>query len=259
MIISSTATFNKGTGLSLSTTNVLLGSTPTITDPGAGEVAKNITNIDHSLTFTSGTLNVDFEVSFGAQINIGYVGISGHDAALPAQATIELYNDTTLVDSVVIKRNHNIMFTFANQTFQDLIVKFITVPISYTTTVSYIAAGEYITLTQGEQSGYSRSWLLRGLTQRTSTNLQSAPTATTQRSMPLKASLSLPNFSTIDSQNLWQDFIDFSFTQPFFIKELDDKPESSYLCFDPRHKINAHPQTRSLNTMTMNFNAYNGL
>ena len=112
-------------GISISTSNVLTDQTPVITDAGIGETPSNISDWDHSLNYTCGTNVANFAVSYGAQTNISYVAISGHTAATPAQATIELYNGATLIDSAVIKRNHNIMFTFPSQAFQDLIVKFV--------------------------------------------------------------------------------------------------------------------------------------
>jgi hypothetical protein len=174
-IITSTSTAATGAGLSISTTNVLIDQVPTVTDAGIGEVNSNISDPDHSLNYTCGTNVGDFSVSYGAQTNISYVAISGHTAATPTQATVKLYNGATLIDSVVIQRNNNIMFTFPAQTFQDLIVTFITVPNNFQMTVSYIAAGEHITILTGEQSGYSRNWLNRHITQRTTTNLQVSP------------------------------------------------------------------------------------
>lgn len=258
-IISNVATQSTEKGLSISRSNVLIGQTPTITDVGVGEDADNISDPNHSLNYTCGSSAVNFAVSYGAQTNISYVGISGHNAATPAQATVELYNDTTLIDSVVIKRNHNIMFTFPAQTFQDLKVVFITVPVSYQMTLSFIAAGRHLTIATGEQAGYKRAWLNRHTTQKTTTNLQVGPVSGTRKSKALKGSLSFPNQLAVFAEGTWQDFIDFSFDQPWFIKEQIDKPESSYLCFDPAHDIKAHPQTPVLDVIMLKFTAYNGL
>ncbi len=51
--------------LSISTTNVLTGQTPVVTDPGTNEVASNISSSDHSLTYTCGTAVGDFQVDYG--------------------------------------------------------------------------------------------------------------------------------------------------------------------------------------------------
>ena len=258
-IINSASASVAAQGLSISTSNVLMDLTPVITDAGIGEIPANISDPDHSLNYTCGSTNVDFSVAFGAQTNINYVGISGHTAATPAQATVQLYNGATLIDSVIIKRNHNIMFTFATQAFTNLIVKFITVPQSFRMTVSYIAAGEHITILTGEQSGYARNWLNRGITQRTATTLSVGPISSTQKVKPLNGSLSLPNETAAFTEGAWQTFIDFSYEQPFFIKEVKDKPESSYICYNPESKIKAHSQNITLNSISLKFTAYNGL
>lgn len=258
-IINNVAAATDREGLSISTTNVLLNLVPTITDPGTNEVASNISDPDHSLNYTCGTTVADFSVSYGAQTNISYVAISGHTAATPTQATIELYNDTTLIDSVVLQRNNNVMFTFAPQAFQNLIVKFVTVPNNYQMTVSFIAAGEYLTIAKGQQAGYMRNWLTRHTTQRTSSTLEVGPISSTQRSKALSGMLSLPNELAIFAEGTWQTFVDFSYEQPFFIKEFKSKPESTYLCYDPTHGFKSHPQTPTLDVITLKFTAFNGL
>lgn len=258
-IITNNATASLTDGLSLSTTNVLINQVPIITDPGTDEIPANISDPDHSLNYTCGTSVGDFAVSYGPQVNISYVAISGHTAATPTQATIELYNDTTLIDSVILQRNNNVMFTFPSQTFQDLIIKFVTVPNNFQMTVSYIAAGQHLTLTYGEQAGYKRSWLMRHLTQRTTTNLQVGPVSTTQKSKAMKGVLTLPNEFATFVEGTWQTFIDFSYEQPFFIKEISSKPESTYICFDPKFNISAHSSTRTLDVSSLSFTLFNGM
>ncbi len=258
-IITNTATAIDREGLSLTTSNVLIDVVPTITDPGTDEVPANISDPDHSLTYTCGTSSADFAVSYGAQIDISYVAISGHTTATPTQGTIELYNDTTLIDSVVLQRNNNVMFTFPAQAFQDLIIKFITVPNTFQMTVTFIAAGEFLTILTGQQAGYNRNWLNRHVTQRTVSNLQVGPISSTQRSKVLKGTLSFPNESALFTETTWQKFIDFSFEQPFFIKEFKSKPESTYICYDPMPGIKSHSQTPALNMITLSFTVFNGL
>ena len=127
--------------LSITSTNILTGVTPVVTDGAIGAIPTNVVNPDHSLTLSSGIAVADFSISFGSTASISYLAISGHDAATPANATIQLFNDVTLIDSVALTRNNNVMFTFNAQTFTDLIVKFVTVPNTFVTTVSYIASG----------------------------------------------------------------------------------------------------------------------
>jgi hypothetical protein len=246
-------------GLSISSTNVLLDVIPTITDPGTNEVAANISDPNHSLNYTCGTNVADFAVSYGAQSDISYVGISGHTSATAAPATIELYDGVTLIDSVDLTRNNNVMFTFPELDFTDLIVKFITVPNNYQTTVSFIAAGEYITIEKGQQAGFARNWLNRHTTQRTVSNEQVGPISSTQKSKSLPGKLLMPNELAIFSNGVWQDFIDFSYEQPFFIKEVKSLPESSYICYDPKPGVKSHPTTTTLDVITLSFSVYNGL
>ena len=245
--------------LAISTSNVLIDVVPTLTDAGTGEVAANISDPDHSLNYTCGTAIGDFQASYGAQNNISYVAISGHTAATPATATIELYDNVTLIDTVTITRNNNIMFTFPEMNFTDLIVKFITVPNNYQMTVSFIVAGKYLAIETGQQAGYARNWLNRHVTQRSNSTLEVGPISSTQRAKALKGMLSLPNELAIFTEGTWQEFIDFSFEQPFFIKEFQDKPESSYICYDPIPGVKSHPQTPTLDVITLKFTVYNGL
>tara|TARA_R110002096_G_scaffold23468_2_gene74633 strand:+ start:949 stop:1695 length:747 start_codon:yes stop_codon:yes gene_type:complete len=246
-------------GVSISTSNVLLGVVPTITDVGAGEIPANISDPDHSLNYTCGTSTSDFAIIYGAHTNISYVAISGHNAATPAPATVQLYNGATLVDSVVISRNHNIMFTFPPQSFSNLIVKFLTNANNFQMTVSYIAAGQYVNLTYGTQAGYKRNWLNRHTIQRTTTNLQVAPISTTQRNKVLTGSLKLPNELATFAEGDWQTFIDFSYEQPFFLKEVESKPESTYICYDPSFDDSTHNSTTTLNSLMLKFTLFNGL
>jgi hypothetical protein len=245
--------------LSISKTNVLIGVTPTVTDAGVGEVAANISDPDHSLNYTCGTAVGNFEVDYGAQTNISYVAVSGHTAATPANATIQIYNGALLIDSVVLVRNNNVMFTFPQMTFTALKIRFVTVPNNFQMTVSFIAAGQHLTIATGEQSGYSRNWLNRHISQRTTTNLQVGPVSSLTQKKVLKGTLSLPNESIAFAEVDWQTFIDFAFKQPFFIKEVATKPESSYICFDPKFDANAHSQTRALNALKLKFTVFNGL
>jgi hypothetical protein len=245
--------------LAISTSNVLIDQIPVLTDAGTGEIASNISDPDHSLNYTCGTAIGDFQASYGSQTNISYVAISGHTAATPDTATIQLYDGVTLIDSVIITRNNNIMFTFPEMSFTDLIVKFITIPNNYQMTVSFIAAGKYIAISTGQQAGYSRNWLNRHVTQRSNSTLEVGPISSTQRAKALSGMLSLPNELAIFTEGTWQDFIDFSFEQPFFMKEFQDKPESSYICYDPMPGVKSHPQTPTLDVITLKFTVYNGL
>jgi len=244
----------------VTTSNQILNIVPTIQlDSGVDQVPANISNPDHSLTYTSGVGGQDFRISFGAQNNISYVAISGHNAASLDECIVRILNNGVSVDSVTISRNHNLLFTFDLTNFTDLQIVFEQSPNTAPTTVSYIAAGNYLVIPRGEQAGYSRQWLERHTTSQTSTNLLVAPTGTIQKKVALKGSLSIPNQTADFIETQWQSFIDFSYEQPFFIREDDSKPESTYICYDPKHKIQAHQSTRSLINANMQFSSYNGL
>ena len=246
-------------GLSISTSNILTDRIPTVTSAGAGEVPANISDPDHSLNYTSSPAAELFTVNYGFIQNISYVAISGQTSAGALGSTIKIYDGITPIDSVTTSRNHNIMFTFEATSFTELIIEFETSQLTQQVTVSFIAAGSHLQVSTGEQAGYSRAWLLRHTDESVTTNLLSAPIGATQKNKPMKGSLSLPNQEAVFSQGLWQTFIDFSYQQPFFIKEVDSMPESSYICFDPKHSIKAHPQTRLLDAIMLKFTAYNGL
>ncbi len=249
--------------LSISTSNVLIDQVPTILND-AGVVSdnnapSNLSDPDHSLNYTSGSNAGDFTISYGPQVGISYVAISGHNAAIGGPVTVQLYNDSTLMQQVTLSRNNNMMFTFTERAFIDLKIKFVTTPSTKLTTVSYIAAGKNLSIPTGEQGGYKRLWLMRHMRQTTTTNLLSAPVSTIKKPKTLKGSLSLPNTLKGFSELEWQDFIDFTEQQPFFIKEQVSSPQSSYVCFDANHTISAHGSTRSLNALTLAFSAYNGV
>lgn len=244
-------------------TNVLLGVIPTITDPGVNQTPANITDPDHSTTYTSGILlGTDFRINFGAVDDVSYVAISGHNATSTGSgASIEVRDGATVIEAEVIQTNNNLIITFTKRDFTDLRVNFSVSPTSHPVTVTYIAAGEYLTVpNNGEQAGYTRAWMARQLTQRVSTNINSAPLALTKRRKPIKMSLSIPDATTTFSRGEWQTFLDFAASQPFFIRENDAIAYSTYICFDPDlNTVDAHASTRALDSIKLNFMAYNGL
>jgi hypothetical protein len=77
--------------------------------------------------------------------------------------------------------------------------------------------------------------------------------------MALKGNLSIPNQTRDFIETQWQTFIDFSFEQPFFIKEVDGEAQTTYICYNPKHKITAHQLNRGLVNASVQFNSYNGL
>ena len=75
----------------------------------------------------------------------------------------------------------------------------------------------------------------------------------------MKGSLKLPNELATFAEGSWQDFIDFSYDEPFFLKEVESKPESTYICYDPKFDDATHSSTTTLNALTLSFTLFNGL
>jgi len=223
--------------------------------------ALNITSPDHSLTYTSvPDGSGSFRVFIDDHEDVEYVAISGH-TAVPngGSAVVSFGFGTTVVDSVTLFRNNNVMFTFEPMDLGGFFVQFTPSFPSHPVTLSQVAIGRLIDVEEGEQAGYKRNWLKRSIKQRTTSNRTSAPVSAIQKTEPLSATLNIPNIDAHLSQNDYQRFIDYTFEQPFFIKEVEDLPESSYICYDPEHDIVAHRATPLLNRATIKFKAYNGL
>ena len=242
--------------------NALLGVQPSVNEVTSGLDPASMTDPDHSLTYTSGSASTDFTVSFGAQSDIEYVAISGHNGNDSGNTmSVAIKDNGSTIASGGSTDNNVLVITFTKRNFTDLQVVFQTNPNTYRITVAYIAAGEYIEVpNDGEQSGYSRGWMNRGVKQRVSTNQNAMPLALTQRRIPLKASLKIPNADTVFSRQDWHDFTNYAVEQPFFIREIDIIVRSSYICFNPNFDmVKAHPQTRALDSITLRFDLNNGI
>ena len=124
----------------------------------------------------------------------------------------------------------------------------------------------------GEIAGYSRQWLVRNIKPRTTVNNLGAPIATIQKRVALKGTLSLPNMLKAFSEDEWQVFLDFSYSDHFFIVEQDTVFDqgssivftginpSAYMCYEAMNsKATAHQQTRSLNNLSISFKVFTGL
>lgn len=246
--------------LSITTSSVL--RTPSnISNPGAGEVESNISSADHSLTYTTGAGGCEFlwDPDDGSSYQISYLAISGHNLRVGDTVTVE-YGALLLGAHTIQRGGGAIMITWSPIDFDSAI----TVTISPTdparaTTISYMVGGLHMEIDTGEQAGYKRLWLNRNVTRETTTNMLAAPVSTLTKRVVLKGSLSLPNQTAEFSQGEWQAFIGFTFEYPFFIKEIEGNPDSSYVCFDPLFSTSSHSQTRALDSLTVSFKAYNGL
>lgn len=242
----------------ISLSNSLIGITPAIiTGSNPSEFPEDITNPDFSRTYISSLTTL--EISFGAVSDAQYVSVAGHSAASGGNGTVSLLNGTTVLETVNLTRNNTVTFYGHNQSFSDLRIR-LTGGGNFLL-VSYISAGlAFEVPNDGEQSGYGRNWLSRPITQRSTTNSLSSPVALLNKRVPLRGSLSIPNASTLLSRGDWQVFYDFIETLPFFILEVDDLPESSYVCFEPKFIApKAHPSTRVLDALSISFLVSNGL
>lgn len=244
--------------MKISTSNVLRGVTPSIFVGAIVGPITGITNPDHSLVVTDTAGFVGF--SFGPQ-TLSYIAISGMTGF--DETTIQVLDGVTVLNLVVQVRNHNLFFTFANdapRVFTDLRISF-TNTAGQPVTVSYIAGGDFLEIPNGgEQAGYARNWLGRPIKQRTNARSDSAPTAYLKERMPMKGSLKIPNAAYISTRFFWQDFLDFATDEPFFIREEDTQVSSTILAFSPTLSApKAHGQTRALDSISINFLAFNGL
>ena len=245
--------------LSISTSSLL--RTPSdVSNPGVNESITYISNPDHSLTFTTGNgaCTFTYDADDGDTDLISYVGISGHNIGEGGVVTV--YHGGTLVGTHTVgKRNNVIMITFTPQVFTSIAITVTPVSAGTPTTFSYIDGGSYLSIETGEQAGYKRNWLNRGLTQKTTSNTQGAPASSLLKRIPLTGTLSLPNELSGFSRDEWQDFIDYAYEYPFFVKEVESNAASSYVCFDPKFSTESHAQTLALDSLSVTFKAYNGL
>ena len=255
----------------ITTSNVLLGVTPSVAFGGSPDDAQNITDPDFSTSYTSSSNN-GLIVNFGSTVSINYVALAG----LNIQGNKDYTSSVRVSDgsgSVISKnlviRNNCIMLTFTARTFADLRIT-IDNPIgNILPAVRFVAAGTYLQIPNGgETGGYIRQFLSRNNKTKSTLSNLAAPTAVLTTKVAPKATLNLPNMTKEFSELEWQTFLDFTEANYFFISEQDQNPaegestrnSSSYLCFDvTTTKATAHAQTRALNNLSIKFKVFNGL
>jgi hypothetical protein len=246
----------------LTTSNILLNNKPNITTGASADTPANITEQDFSANYTS-INQTDLVIEFGNATVINYVAVAGVKVKGNGSGTssITLSDGTTEVSKVFLSRDNVVVFTFEEQTFQNLKITLTNATGDRAPTVSYIAAGTYITVpNNGEQSGYARQWLSRKMSNKTTTNGSSAPVAVLRKSTQLSGNLNIPNVTALFSQSSWQSFLDFTESNLFFINEDITKPESSYCCYEMTSAgANAHSSTRALNNLSLKFKVFTGL
>lgn len=243
----------------VTSSNVLKGTTPTITSGASSDLPANITSEDFSENYTS-TNDQWLVVEFGATTSIDYVAVSGvlvkGDSS--GSSFIRLNDGATAIQTVYLKRDQTVVFNFTRRAFSNLTVTFYNGAANQGPTVSYIAAGDAVTIpNNGETAGHKRQWLERNIKTRTTVNNISAPIALLKKTIQGKGRLNIPNALATFSRDEWQTFLTFAEDNLFFINEVQSLPESSYCCYDlDSATVTAHQQTRTLNNMSISFKVF---
>lgn len=245
----------------LTKSNVLT-TAPSVTSGSSTDLPSSIINQDFSLNYTSSS-KTGLTIEFGSTVSIDYVAVAGIilKGNSAGASKVQLFDSTTLIKEVFISRNNVIVFNFDAQTFTNLKVVLSNPTGDIEPTVSYIAAGNTVTVpNSGETSGHSRSWLNRKFKTKTTVSNNSAPVAALRKTVVENGRLSIPNALTTFCEGDMQVFLDFAEDNLFFINEDATKPQSSYCCselFSATFK--AHSDTRSLNNISLSFKVYRGV
>ena len=254
----------------ISKSNVLNGALPSITTGVSTDLPQNLTDQDFSATYTSSN-QFSLVAEFGVIAAINYIAVAGHNIKGDGSGTsyIRVYDANVVVSTINITSNQVVMVSFDPQSFVNLRVEIKNGAGTSNPAVSYIAGGLAFTVpNSGEVSGYNRQFLKRNIVSKTTINSEAAPIASLKKTKSAKGALNLPNMTKVFSEGEWQDFLDFSIDNYFFIKEQLDEVisvsegtnKSSYLCYEVmNNSIKAHGETRSLNNITINFKVFNGL
>ena len=254
--------------------NILLGQTPTIFRGASTDLSENITDPDFSTIYVSSD-QFKLTFDFGAQPTINYVAVAGINIAEGEKVNevdlsrVRVYDGPTLIKTNQVIRDNCVLINFPSRTFTNLRVGLRNYSGANNPIITFCAAGEsFVVPNGGESAGYNRQSLNRSYKQKTTTNSLAAPVAVLRERVPAKGNLNLPNMTKEFTENEWQDFLDFSQDNHFFIQEeqipvvnqLKGINQSAYLCYNVgKNTVKAHPQTRSLNDASISFNVYNGL
>lgn len=249
----------------LTTSNILLNVEPTITIGASSDDPASLTDPDFSSSYQSSN-STTLAFDFGLTPTISYVALAGVNIATAAgQGRIRVYDGATLVSTSYIDRNHCSVITFTAKTFTNLIVEIYNPNASPVPICRFVAAGDYITIPLGgEQAGYDRHFLNRNNKTKSTLNNWAAPTAVLTKKTSPSATLQLPNMTKVFSETTWQDFLDFTVLNYFFIQEQQttsgETNNTAYMAFDlSQSRAVAHAQTRMLNNLSISFRVFNGL
>lgn len=253
----------------ISTSNILLGLTPTVSIGESSDDPANITDPDFSTLYT-GTDNNNLVFDFGTTSTINYVAIAGIniEGLKDYSSYIQIIDTNSLVATNFVIRNNCVMLTFEPKTFSNLRVRLFNGIGNVLPAARFVAAGNYLQLPlSGENAGYNRQFLNRNTITKNTLSDLSAPTSVLKKSVAAKGTLSLPNMTKEFCEVEWQTFLDFSEDNYFFIVEQDDpldaeftRNSSAYLCFEVTNtKTTAHSQSRELNNLSFSFKVFTGL
>jgi hypothetical protein len=249
----------------LTTSNILLNVEPAITAGASSDDPASITDPDFSSSYQSSD-NSTLAFDFGMTPELSYVALAGLNIATSAsQGRIRIYDGVTLVSTSYIDRNHCSVITFAAQTFTNLIVEIHNPLGSPAPICRFVAGGDYITVPLGgESAGYNRHFLNRNNKTKSTLNNWAAPTTVLTKKTSPAGTLSLPNMTKVFSETIWQDFLDFTVLNYFFIQEQQtssgETNNTAYMAFDlSKSQATSHAQTRGLNNLSIKFRVFNGL
>jgi len=255
--------------------NVLINKTPTSVQNGENLNfdPASVTDPDFS-TFYVSTDNNRLTFDFGAVSNINYVAYAGLniEGARNFTSRVRVRDGSTIIATTFVSMNNCVLVTFPSRSFSNLRVGMLNELGETPPRVSFIAAGQAFKVPNGgENSGYNRQFLNRNIKTKSTLSDIAAPVATLKKKISAKGALNLPNVTRSFSESTWQEFLDFSSSNIFFIREQDPVNElgvelassnnnSAYACFDlARNKVSAHNQTRLLNNVSVSFKVFNGL
>lgn len=254
----------------ITTSNILLGLSPTVTAGASTDLPGNTTDPDFSTIYRSSD-QLRLTLEFGVTESINYIAVAGHNLANSGDGTarVRVYDDQTLIKTNNIIRNNVVVIEFPEQSFTNLRIGLRNDDGASNPILTFCAAGSAFTVpNNGEEAGYNRQFLNRSIKNKTTTNSIAAPVSVLKKRVPAKGTLKKPNLTKDFTETTWQTFLDFAVDNYFFIQE--QQPEvvsefsglnsSAYLCYNlTRNSVTTHPQTGALNNTSISFSVYNGL
>ena len=254
----------------ITTSNVIANVTPTISTGVSTDLAKNITDRDFSVSYTSSD-PLRLTSDFGPTGFINYIAVAGTNIQgnKDGLSRVRVLDGDERIGTIFVSTNQVVVISFESRAFTNLRIGLFNQSGSTPPQLTYAAAGVALTVPNGgEIAGYTRQFLIRNIKSRTTVNNLGAPIAMIQKRVALKGTLNLPNMLKDFSETTWQTFLDFAYSDHFFILEqeiISDSPSfganaSAYLAYEATNsKATAHAQTRSLNNLAISYKVFTGL